>query len=240
MTPGSGKAATSVQDFLGTTPARPKTTGTPWATGALSLYATGPQPFTPAWYREHPNAWKVTHPNADTWAAATAVGLATWLAVASVPVSGPVVVGEPASVGTSEAAVEDQSSAAEEAEALVQAGAASVADDTQWMQIGVFGLSPQGVPQATRMVQLAISREGVLRGVHHDLISEQTESLHGKVDKQTLRAAWSVGEKSQVVFEAPLGDLTRPTTPVTLHFPNGQYASWQLTQSAQSGDAGTQ
>jgi len=48
---------------------------------AVNAWTTGPQPFTAAWYLEHPNAWKVTHPYAPAAAVAlTTASVAAWLA----------------------------------------------------------------------------------------------------------------------------------------------------------------
>jgi hypothetical protein len=46
--------------------------------------STHPEPFTPAWYVDHPGAWHATHPHADAAAVAAVGGLAAWIAVPSV------------------------------------------------------------------------------------------------------------------------------------------------------------
>ena len=49
---------------------------------AYSVNASGPAPFSPAWYAQHPNAWQITHPHAgEAVVAVTAVGLASFMAI---------------------------------------------------------------------------------------------------------------------------------------------------------------
>ena len=43
------------------------------------------QMFTLAWYRDHPNAWHLTHPHADAWAIATMATVAGWVGLAVQP-----------------------------------------------------------------------------------------------------------------------------------------------------------
>ena len=54
------------------------------------------------------------------------------------------------------------------------------------------------------IVQLAINEKGILRGNYTDEITDNTLPIHGAVDKETQRAAWTVGGNKQTVLEAAL------------------------------------
>jgi hypothetical protein len=57
-------------------------------------------------------------------------------------------------------------------------------------------------------------------------VADNTLPVYGSVDRKTRRAAWSIGEKKDIVFEAGLNNLTRNETVVLVHF--GQDRSEQM------------
>jgi hypothetical protein len=215
----------------------PRTTG-PAGSPVYGWNGPANRPFTPNWYANHPKAWQAAHPHADAFVAASATGLAGWLAVPSVwAVGGGTTVYSTqvqASPATGEPtdAVSAESGTPAAASAPVQAGS-QPAGDTEWMPLGVFGLMPDGQAQATRLVQLSISREGTVRGSHYDMVSDDVQGVQGAVDKQALRIAFSIGATAKVVFRGPLGELTKPDARVTACFPDGKTASWRMVQVKQ-------
>jgi hypothetical protein len=188
------------------------------------------QPFTPAWYADHPNAFKVTHPYAnEAVAGAVAVGLARWLAV---PAAALAVSSSGGSDTASATPTETQptDAPANGTDPSAPTSVAPVASDGQWMTIGVFALKPQGETDATRTVHLAVNPEGAVRGSHYDLLSDGVESIQGTVNKADLRISWSIGKKPGAVFEAPLAELTKPVGQLTAKFPGGKTSSWLVSQ----------
>jgi hypothetical protein len=120
--------------------------------------------------------------------------------------------------------------AAQEANDLAQSGAVEVPDTTQWKPIGVYAFRSLKNSEATRLLQLAVSPEGIVRGSHYDLISGETANVSGAVDKNQLRVSWTIGAAGKVVFECGLSELTKPDGQVTAYFPDGQTGAWQLSQ----------
>ncbi len=183
-------------------------------------------PFSPGWYVQHPNAWQLTHPYAgEAVVAATAVGLAGWLAVTDAGGSG--YVSNYTSVTVDETTPQE---AAQQATDLAEYGAAEVPDTTQWKPIGVYAFRSVKNSEATRLLQLAVSPEGVVRGSHYDLISQEVANVSGAIDKNQLRVSWTIGEQGKVVFECAMSELTKPNGQVTAHFPDGQTGAWQISQ----------
>ena len=185
-------------------------------------------PFSPGWYAQHPNAWQLTHPYAGkAVVAATAVGLAGWLAVTDAAGSS----GGYSSGYTSATVYETTpAEAAQQATDLAQSGAGEVPDTTQWKPIGVYAFRSVKNSEATRLLQLAVSPEGIVRGSHYDLISGEVANVSGAVDRNQLRVSWTIGEAGKVVFESSLSELTKPDGQVTAHFPDGQTAAWKISQ----------
>jgi len=197
--------------------------------------------FTPSWYAAHPNAWRWTHPYADLWVAATAVGLASWLSVPYVPAGGTTVIYEGTTTvvgeGSAEASVPPEQPATEttdivnfDAMALARRGQSETPKDTEWMPLGVFSLKPAGQQDSTRVIQLAVSRDGLVRGTQLDTLTEDTANIQGAVDKRSLRIAWTIGSKTGAAFEAALGDLTRPQLSVTVRLADGKTAAWEMVR----------
>lgn len=227
---GGQAGAGSLSEHLGISSGAEKRSGEvrSAASEAVSQWTSGPEPFSPAWYAEHPQAWQYTHPHADAVVAATAVGVARWLAVpyaaaaaGGTSASAVAVEGEPAESSVEEVATE---------EAVDEAVAETAAEALQWMTIGVYRLGPAGQTEASRTLQLAVDREGNVRGSHYDLISDEVDSVQGKVNKADLRVIWSIGEKGKTAFEAPLDELTGPEGEVTVRFPGGKTESWRISQ----------
>jgi hypothetical protein len=69
-----------------------------------------------------------------------------------------------------------------------------------------------------RITDLVSKRSSVIRGNYYDAFADNTLPVYGSVDKKTQRAAWSMGEKQDIVFEAGIANLTREETPILVHY----------------------
>jgi hypothetical protein len=83
------------------------------------------------------------------------------------------------------------------------------------------------------LIDLAVNQQGVLRGAHYDLLSEETADIIGAVDRNTSCVSWRIGENGHVIFESDLAQLTQPQGQVRVHFPDGQTGQWAVTQLQQ-------
>lgn len=186
------------------------------------------QPFTPAWYAQHPNAWQATHPHADVWVAATWTAMAAWVGVAAQPVAyyhSDVVYVE----GGEQVVAEETAAQAEQA-----AASAPYTDDAgEWLPIGVFALLREGQTDANAVVQLAVSQQGSIKGSYYDLLTDSGHTLHGSIDKRTQLVAFSIGANQAAVWETSLNSLTAQQAPVTVYFANGRSQKWALVRMEQ-------
>jgi hypothetical protein len=90
--------------------------------------------------------------------------------------------------------------------------------DVEWQPLGVFGLVQGDEKTAQNIFQLAINSSGVIRGNYYDAVADNNLPVYGSVDPKTQRAAWSIGDKKGVVFEAGINNLTQEQTPVLVHY----------------------
>jgi hypothetical protein len=79
------------------------------------------------------------------------------------------------------------------------------------------------------ITQLAINDQGILRGNYTDEVTNKTSPIEGSVDKQTQRAAWTVGNNKTTVMEAGLSNLTESEAPALVH-KNGKTDHWILVR----------
>jgi hypothetical protein len=179
--------------------------------------------FTPTWYGRYPGAWRATR-----WVAASAWVPATWAVVSgycsypATPVyydygTNVVYQGDTVYFDGEPAATAQQY--AQQATEFSNAGrAAKPPEDEEWQPLGVFALVRGEEQTSDKIFQLAVNKKGVIRGNYYDAFADNTLPVYGSVDKETQRAAWSVGEKQDVVFEAGVANLTRDGSPILVHY----------------------
>jgi hypothetical protein len=193
------------------------------------------------WYRRYPGAWY-----AARWGAAAAWTAATWASAASYcgcDDSPPVYYDYGNNVTYQDDSVyvngQDSGTAAQyydEASSLASAGTqADAPSDGDWLPLGVFAFSKSDHPSSNLVVQLAVNRQGVLRGNFTDTVTNQTQLVHGSVDKQTQRVAFTVGDNTTTVVETGLYNLTKDEAPALMHFGKDRTEQWLLVRITKDG-----
>jgi hypothetical protein len=120
---------------------------------------------------------------------------------------------------------------------------ADAAAKMEWMPLGTFAISSSKDDKSTtRTIQLAVNQDGVISGTYYNQLTDKTYSVQGKVDKQTQRAAFTIGSNNDVVMETGIFNLTQDTAPALVHHGTSQTDTYLLVrltappeQSAQSG-----
>lgn len=119
------------------------------------------------------------------------------------------------------------------------------ADDEQaaqaeWMPLGTFAVSTSDKDaQPTRMIQLAVNRQGIVSGTLFNMQTDQAQSIQGQVDKETQRVAFRIGENERVVVETGLYNLTQQEAPVLVHFGTDRVENWLLVRLEAPPESGT-
>jgi hypothetical protein len=99
-----------------------------------------------------------------------------------------------------------------------QGGAdATIAEDDQWRSLGVFAMARSQESEASNFLSLAIDKNGILRGSYYNAVSDENSHVTGKVDKKTQRAAWTIGDKKEPVYEAGISNLTKDQLTILVH-----------------------
>jgi hypothetical protein len=195
--------------------------------------------FTPTWYRTYPNAWR-----AAAWTTAAAIWTgATWAALSSscgypsAPAIfdyGTTVVYEGDQVYYNGDPVATTQDYAQQATQIAAQGAEAKPPDTEeWNPLGVFAMVQGDEKDANDIFQLAINKDGVIRGNYYNALSDTTVPVYGAVDKNSQRAAWTVGDRKEPVYETGIGNLTQPETAMLVHFDKERTQQWTLVRLEQ-------
>ena len=186
------------------------------------------------WYGRYPNAWRAARLTtvaiwtAAAWGSASAYcGCDTSAAVSydygeSIYVEDGTVYDGDQPIATSEEYY-DQAVAIADAGAVAIAdagadpGADAGGDDEDWMPLGVFGIVTDGQKTPEKSLQLALSKEGLIRGNLIDELTGEPKPIQGSVDKESQRVAISLVDDKSIVAEMGLYDLTEDTLTMMVH-----------------------
>jgi hypothetical protein len=191
-----------------------------------------------AWYGNNPTAWSPAG-----WSAGSAWRQPTWVDVSNVcgygsaaPFSynyGVNIVSKDGNVVANGQNVGTVADFSQQAFDIAEAGtAAQPATTDQWLPLGVFAMVRNEQQQPHLILQLAVDRQGTLRGNYTDDVSGTTLPVRGAVDKPSQRAAWTVGDNKQTVMESGISDLTGNEAPALIH-KSGKTDHWLLVRLTQ-------
>lgn len=200
--------------------------------------------FRPGWYGAHPGCWV-----AAGWAAGAAWAPITWGAFngycgfGTEPYNydyGNTIVYQDNNVyvGGQDAGTPEQY--AQQAITIADTGtAASPPADQDWKPLGVFALVQGDDKTSNNVFQLAVDKNGIIRGNYYDGVMDSTSEVYGSVDKKTQRAAWTIGKKKDRIFEAGAYNLTQPECPCLVHFGTAKTQQWLLVRLDAPADGAT-
>lgn len=109
---------------------------------------------------------------------------------------------------------------------------ATVLDDTDWLDLGTFGLVPFGQQQLAYGLQLAVARNGIVRGLMWDWSRNSNIEVAGALEANSLRIAWQAqGNPNAPYFETTVDQLTQEESLINVYDPLAHsLVSWQLIQ----------
>jgi hypothetical protein len=179
--------------------------------------------FTNNWYRFHAVAWRPLRWRvANFWMAPVWTNLAVYCGISAPPMvynygSNVVINNNYVYANGTQVATADQY--AEQAARIADVGrAAQLVNEDQWQPLGAFGLVRGDETAAQHIFQLAINKDGIIRGNYYDAVSDTTLPVYGSLNLDTQRVAWSIGEKKTIVYEAGLNNLTQNQASVLAHY----------------------
>ena len=115
------------------------------------------------------------------------------------------------------------------------------AEAAEWMPLGTFAVSTsEKETDPSRIMQLAVSREGIISGTMYNTLTDQTQEIQGKVDQDTQRVAFRIGENENVIAETGLYNLTQNEAQLLVHYGTERTESFLLVRLEAPEDADQQ
>ncbi len=114
---------------------------------------------------------------------------------------------------------------AAQAEQIATSAPEVTPENSEWMPLGVFALTPDGQkagPEPTLFLQLVISKQGIINGTLNNKMANTTQEIDGMFDKESQRCAWTVKGKTRPLMETGLANLTKDSAAALIHFADGQ------------------
>jgi hypothetical protein len=92
------------------------------------------------------------------------------------------------------------------------------APQVEWLPLGVFAVSRDGVVDNNMMVQLAVTKEGVIGGTVLNQVTGESFDVSGTVDKESQRAVWTYVDEAgkKIAMETSINNLTQPESTALL------------------------
>jgi hypothetical protein len=118
-----------------------------------------------------------------------------------------------------------------QAATLAQTGTAADAPaDSNWLPLGVFAFTKPDQTKTDITIQLAVNRQGTVRGNYTHTVTNTTQIIHGAVDKKSQRLAFTVGDNTVNVVETGLYNLTKDEAPALVHIGKDRTEQWLLVR----------
>ncbi len=111
-------------------------------------------------------------------------------------------------------------------------------DSSQWLPLGVFGMMRTDQKTADMIFQLAVDKTGTIRGNYTNTTVNDTQPVHGSVDKQSQRAVWTVGDNKAVTVETGVYNLTKDQSTALVHLSPTKADTYTLIRMKQPQDGG--
>ena len=191
--------------------------------------------FTPRWNARYPGAWV-----AAGWTAASAWRYAPW-GICSTYVGYPATVtpiyfnyGDNVTYQEGNVYYGDQIAAteagyAQQATQIADAGKqVQPPPDETWQPLGVFAMTKGDETTSNDIFQLALGKDGVIRGNYYNAVADTTTPVYGSLDKKSQRLAWTIGDKKTPVYETGLYNLTQEQTTILVHLAPDRTEQWNL------------
>jgi hypothetical protein len=190
--------------------------------------------FHGGWWARYPGAWR-----AAAWTTAAIVwGASNWSNCSSFcgypaePVYydyGSNVVYEGDTFYVNGDSVGTQEQYAQQATVIADTGKkAEATTEEEWLSLGVFAMVQGERTDSNDLFQLAVNKAGTIRGNFYNALSDTTLPVNGAVDKKSQRAAWTVGDRKEPIYEAGFANLTKSETTLLVHFGKDRSQQWSL------------
>lgn len=101
---------------------------------------------------------------------------------------------------------------------------------SDWKPLGVFALTQGDQTDSNSIFQLAVDKNGIVRGNYYNPLTQEEKPIQGKVDKKNKRVAWTVGTNKQVVYDTGLANLLAKQSSLLIHLSKDSTQQWNIVR----------
>ena len=89
-----------------------------------------------------------------------------------------------------------------------------------WLPLGAFALTREGVDDSQGMIELAVNKQGVVAGTYFNEATGVSRPVKGMADAKTQRVAlgFADGKNADAILETVVYNLTQAEAPAMMHF----------------------
>jgi len=192
--------------------------------------------FNAGWYGRYPYAWRpAAWYGAGLWAGLAWGGMLGWFGwpVALDPVYydfGNTIVYQGDTVYINNQPGPSAVQYYEQAQTLAESNPAADKKTDEFNSLGVFALVQGEQGDASEVFQLAVNKAGIIHGNYQNVLTSTVLQVRGAVDEKTQRAAWTVGDNKDVVYDTGIYNLTKDEAPILIHFGKDRTQQWMLVR----------
>jgi hypothetical protein len=196
--------------------------------------------YSASWYRRNPGAWFAAGVGAAAWWNGAYWGSAAdYCQCSGEPVSydyGDTITYEDGVVYSGDEVVATAEQYYDEASAIAETG--DETQDEDWLPLGVFAVVTEGQQNTDKVLQLAVNKEGAIRGNLNDVLTDQLVQVAGSVDRESQRAAFRPADKDTPLVECGLYNLTQEALTILVHFDKDRTEQRTLIRLEEPADGG--
>ena len=205
------------------------------------------------WYRNYPNAWWARGFAAGVWYAASWDTINSWFGVTwpamyydygnniyyddgNVYLDGQQMATADEYYQSALALAQsgEQADVPNENSAAADTTPATPPADPTWLPLGVFEAIEPNQKSSDMTFQLAVNKDGVIRGNYYNTGDNNVQQVEGAVDKETQRVTWFVDNRKNVIFDTGLYNLTKDEATVLVHESADKTEQWTLVRLKQN------
>lgn len=191
--------------------------------------------FTPTWFGSHRSAWHPAVGWPGAWQSARAASILNWYAWEGDPIFYDMGATQTQQRATRKfdwgsldiVSVANEYKAAKE---LASRGSIEPKADSQWFPLGVFALVRENEDEAQMIFQIAMNKNGMVRGNYHNSFSNSDHVIHGAVDSKTQKIAWMIGDNDTNVISTGVFNLTQEESFAQIFFGPEKMNRWMLVR----------
>jgi hypothetical protein len=84
------------------------------------------------------------------------------------------------------------------------------------------------------LFQLAVNKQGLVRGNCYNVLTGQLDTIHGAADKTNSRLAFTVGNNRSVIYDSGVGNLLNAQSPILVHMSKDQREQMTMVRLRQA------